>query len=173
MRCVRPVLSLAVAVGLVAVCDAAAAQASPDVPPVSDAARAAGFVDVRSVVPDAIIDLRYATTNNFTGTQLYPSDARCLVHQSMSQGLATAASALRPQGHLLVFWDCYRPHDVQVRMFNVVPNPAWVARPGPFAHSHESGRSVDVTFTSVQQRSGESGAVAGCDEIRRTERVLR
>jgi zinc D-Ala-D-Ala dipeptidase len=103
-------------------------------------------------VPDAIIDLRYATTNNFTGTQLYPSDARCLVHQSMSQGLATAASALRPQGHLLVFWDCYRPHDVQVRMFNVVPNPAWVARPGSYAHSHESGRSVDVTFTSVQQQ---------------------
>ena len=147
MRCVRLVLSLAVAV---AVSQAAAAQASPDVPPVSDAARAAGFVDVRSVVPDAIIDLRYATTNNFTGTQLYPSDARCLVHQSMSQGLTTAASALRPQGHLLVFWDCYRPHDVQVRMFNVVPNPAWVARPGPYAHSHESGLSVDVTFTSVE-----------------------
>ncbi|MDT5120400.1 MAG: zinc D-Ala-D-Ala dipeptidase [Mycobacterium sp.] len=152
MRRVRPVISLAVAVGLVAVSEPAAMRASPDVPPVSDAARAAGFVDVRSVVPDAIIDLRYATTNNFTGTQLYPSDARCLVHQSMSQGLATAASALRPQGHLLVFWDCYRPHDVQVRMFNVVPNPAWVARPGSYAHSHESGRSVDVTFTSVQQQ---------------------
>jgi zinc D-Ala-D-Ala dipeptidase len=128
----------------------AIAKADPDVPPVSDAARAAGFVDVRTVVPDAVIDLRYATTNNFTGTQLYPSDARCLVHQSMASGLATAATALRPQGHLMVFWDCYRPHDVQVKMFNVVPNPAWVARPGQYAHSHESGRSVDVTFTSVQ-----------------------
>ncbi len=126
--------------------------AGPDVPPVSDAARAAGFVDVRSVVPDAIIDLRYATTNNFTGTQLYPADARCRVHQSMAPGLAAAATALRPQGHVLVFWDCYRPHDVQVKMFNVVPNPAWVARPGLYARSHESGRSVDVTFTGVQQQ---------------------
>ncbi len=130
---------------------AASATASPVVPPVSDAARAAGFVDVRSVVPDAVIDLRYATTNNFTGTQLYPSDARCLVHQSMAPGLGAAAAALRPQGHVLVFWDCYRPHDVQVTMFNAVPNPAWVARPGPYAHSHESGRSVDVTFTSAGQ----------------------
>jgi D-alanyl-D-alanine dipeptidase len=162
MRRVRPVLSLAVAVGLVAVSEPATTLASPDVPPVSDAARAAGFVDVRSVVPDAIIDLRYATTNNFTGTQLYPSDARCLVHESMSQGLANAASALRPQGHLLVFWDCYRPHDVQVRMFNVVPNPAWVARPGPYAHSHESGRSVDVTFTSVEQCPPERHADGVC-----------
>lgn len=49
------------------------ASAGPDVPPVSDAARAAGFVDVRTVVPDAVLDLRYATTNNFTHTQLYPS----------------------------------------------------------------------------------------------------
>ncbi len=89
--------------------DTPRASAGPDVPPVSDAARAAGFVDVRTVVPDAVLDLRYATTNNFTHTQLYPSDARCLVHQSMAPGLAAAAGALRPQGHLLVFWDCYRP----------------------------------------------------------------
>jgi zinc D-Ala-D-Ala dipeptidase len=162
MRRARLILSLVVAT-LVVLFEAVAVQASPDVPPVSDAARAAGFVDVRTVVPDAIIDLRYATTNNFTHTQLYPSDARCLVHQSMSQGLATAASALRPQGHLLVFWDCYRPHDVQVRMFNVVPNPAWVARPGPYAHSHESGRSVDVTFTSVQPQCQHAGGLCLAD----------
>ncbi|WP_408633075.1 M15 family metallopeptidase [Mycobacterium ostraviense] len=130
-------------------------------PPLSDAAHAAGFVDVRSVVPDAVIDLRYATTNNFTHTQLYPADARCLVHQSMAQGLAAAAVALRPQGHVLVFWDCYRPHEAQVKMFNAVPNPAWVARPGPYARSHEAGRSVDVTFTSPQQSCPAEHQVAG------------
>jgi D-alanyl-D-alanine dipeptidase len=150
MRLVRRSAPLAAAVVLIAASGAVTAQAGPDVPPVSDAARAAGFVDVRSVVADAVIDLRYATTNNFTHTQQYPSDARCLVHQSMAPGLASAATALRPQGHVLVFWDCYRPHDVQVNLFNAVPNPAWVARPGQYAHSHESGRSVDVTFTSVQ-----------------------
>ena len=61
-------LTLPLAIALALVAGAATAQAGPDVPPVSDAARAAGFVDVRSVVPDAIIDLRYATTNNFTWT---------------------------------------------------------------------------------------------------------
>lgn len=133
----------------------------PGVPPIGDAARAAGFVDVRSVVPDAVIDLRYATANNFTGTQLYPTDARCLVHQSLAQGLVAAAAALRQQGQLLVFWDCYRPHDVQVRMFNVVPNPDWVARPGQYARSHESGRSVDVTFSAPQQQCPSGRRVAG------------
>jgi D-alanyl-D-alanine dipeptidase len=120
--------------------------AAADVPPVSPQAQAAGLVDVRSVVPDAIIDLRYAGANNFVGIPLYPADARCLVHESLTEGLKTAADVLRRNGARLVFWDCYRPHDVQVRMFEVVPNPNWVARPTEFARSHESGRSVDVTL---------------------------
>lgn len=124
------------------------AAASPDepVPPVSDAARAAGLVDVRTVVPDAIIDLRYATADNFVGVQMYPPDARCLVHESMAAGLATAGDMLRSDGHALVFLDCYRPHDVQVRMYEAVSEPGWVARPGPYARSHEAGLSVDVTL---------------------------
>lgn len=118
------------------------------VPPLSPQAQAAGFVDVRTVVPDAIIDLRYATPNNFVGVAMYPADARCLVDQSMAPGLVAAADALRPR--VLVFWDCYRPHDVQVRMWEAVPNPDWVARPGPYARSHEAGRSVDVTVADTR-----------------------
>jgi D-alanyl-D-alanine dipeptidase len=135
---------------LLVACTSCTARANADVPPVSAKAQAAGFVDVRSVVPDAIIDLRYATPNNFTGTPLYPADARCMVHESMAPGLAAAADALRAQGEMLVFWDCYRPHAVQVKMFQVVPNPAWVARPGAYAHSHEAGRSVDVTTAGMK-----------------------
>lgn len=143
---VRLLLVMAAVIG--AIVSATMANAAPDasVPPVSAAARAAGFVDVRSVVPDAIVDLRYATTNNFVGVQLYPADARCLVHESLAPGLSTAAAALRAQGFTVVFWDCYRPHEVQVRMFAAVPDPAWVAKPGPYSRSHETGRSVDVTL---------------------------
>jgi D-alanyl-D-alanine dipeptidase len=119
------------------------------IPPVSARARAAGLVDIRTVVPDAIVDLRYATSDNFVGVRLYPTDARCLVHKSMAPGLTAAAGRLRREGNLLVFWDCYRPHAVQVHMFEVVPDPNWVARPGPFATSHEAGRSVDVTLAHL------------------------
>nr|WP_176561857.1 M15 family metallopeptidase [Mycolicibacterium palauense] len=127
---------------------AGAAPVSPvsPVPPVSAQAAAAGLVDVLGVVPDAVIDLRYASADNFVGMPLYPPDARCLVHESLAAGLATAAAELRRGGEVLVFWDCYRPHDVQVRMFEEVPDPNWVARPGDYARSHEAGRSVDVTL---------------------------
>jgi len=145
----RLTLNLALpAAALMAVIAAAPAFAAPGdgVPPVSAQARAVGLVDVRSVVPDAVIDLRYATANNFVGVPLYPASARCLVHESLTPGLATAAAALRTDGLTLVFWDCYRPHSVQVRMFQAVPDPAWVAQPGPYSRSHETGRSVDVTL---------------------------
>lgn len=134
-----------------------ATAAPADIPPVSAPARAAGFVDVRGAVPDAIVDLRYTTPDNFVGTALYPPDARCLVHESLAAGLGVAADLLRRRGATLVFWDCYRPHDVQVRMFQAVPNPNWVARPGDFARSHETGRSVDVTMAGPDRRPVEMG----------------
>jgi len=31
-------------------------------------------------------------------------------------------------------------------MYNAVPDPRWVAKPGPYAHSHEAALSVDVTL---------------------------
>lgn len=137
------------ALAAVAAVGPAATGAASPVPPVSAAARAAGFVDVRDVVPDAVIDLRYATADNFVGIELYPPGARCMVHESLAPGLAEAANLLRAGGERLVFWDCYRPHSVQVRMFEEVPDPAWVARPGEFARSHVAGRSVDVTLAGA------------------------
>jgi D-alanyl-D-alanine dipeptidase len=104
------------------------------------------LIDIRTIVPDAIVDLRYATADNFVGVRLYPRDARCLVHRSMAAGLTTAARRLRHLGDALVFWDCYRPHAVQVHMFDILPDPNWVARPGPYATSHEAARSVDVSL---------------------------
>src|SRR5437764_13972923 len=67
----------------------------------------------------------------------------------MTRGLKVAARRLRQLHYVLVFWDCYRPHSVQVRMFKIVPNPNWVARPGPYSRSHEAGRSVDVTIANA------------------------
>jgi D-alanyl-D-alanine dipeptidase len=123
-----------------------AAQAAPVT------AAQAGLVDVAAAVPDAVIDLRYTRADNFVGVALYPADARCLVHKSLVPGLRTAAAELRAHGHRLVFWDCYRPHEVQVRMFEAVPDPNWVARPGDFARSHTAGRSVDVTVADATGR---------------------
>jgi D-alanyl-D-alanine dipeptidase len=64
----------------------------------------------------------------------------------MAPGLRAAAAQLRKHSYVLVFWDCYRPHSAQLKMWDVVPDPMWVAEPGDYSRSHESGRSVDVTL---------------------------
>ena len=108
------------------------------VPPVSAKARAAGLIDI-TIIPDAIIDLRYATADNFTNVRLYPIGARCLVHQSMARGLTIAASGFAG-GYQIVFWDCYRPHSVQIRMFRIVPTGSgW---PSPARTRTATRRSV-------------------------------
>lgn len=159
----RRVSSIAAVVVAVAVGAVGVAPARADVPPVNPAARAEGLADVRAVVGDAIVALAYATRENFTGVQLYPAGARCLVHESMAPGLAAAAQVVRAGGEHLVFLDCYRPHDVQVRMFQVVPDPTWVARPGPYARSHEAGRSVDVTLAGARHCPPGVGGVCLAD----------
>src|SRR3954469_113555 len=139
--------------------DPAPAATRAGVPPLSARARAAHLVDIRTIVPDAVVDLRYATRNNFTHVRLYPTDARCLVHRTMIRGLRIAAQRLRQLHYVLVFWDCYRPHSVQGKMFRIVPDPTRGGRPGPYATSHEAGRSVDVTLA----RSGTGGT---CHTVR-------
>lgn len=145
----RVLIALAV---FAAVCASPTPGTAAPVAPVSPTAAAEGLLDVGTVVPDAVIDLRYATPDNFVKQQLYPAGARCLVHQSMADGLRTAAARVRGAGERLVFWDCYRPHSVQVRMFQVVPDANWVARPTDYARSHEAGRSVDVTLAGRDGR---------------------
>lgn len=39
---------------------------------------------------------------------------------------------------------------LDVRLWQVYPDPAWVARPGPTATSHEAARSVDVTLADAE-----------------------
>nr|WP_245906502.1 M15 family metallopeptidase [Mycolicibacterium palauense] len=121
----------------------------------SDASPHADFLDVLSVVPDAVIDLRYGTEDNFIGTPLYPAGTRCVIHKDLADGLRTAAEELRKSGEVLVFWDGYRPYDVQVQLFNAMPNPKWVAEPCGYARNHTAGRSVDVTLARRDAPAGE------------------
>ena len=82
-------------------------------------------------MPDAVIDLRYATPNNFVGVPMYPAGARCLVDEVDGGGPGRRGRRAAARRDVLVFWDCYRPHDVQVRMYEAVSDPAGCPGPGP------------------------------------------
>lgn len=105
------------------------------------------LVDVATVIPDAVIDLRYATADNFTGEAVYPT-AVCKLRRGVATRLARAAALLRAQERRLVLWDCYRPSSIQERFWKLVPDERYVANPAKGSR-HSRGAAVDVALADA------------------------
>jgi zinc D-Ala-D-Ala dipeptidase len=103
------------------------------------------WVDLRSVIPDAVIDLRYSGSRNLFGRPVYPVNAAFL-RAPVAARLARAAWLLRPAGLRLMVWDAYRPLSVQKAMWDACPDPDFVAHPRRGSR-HNRGAAVDVTLS--------------------------
>jgi len=110
-------------------------------------AAAPPLVDVTSLVPDAVIDLRYASARNPAGRPLYPV-ARCLLLRPAAERLAAAARRLRAEGYRLVLWDCYRPASAHAALWAAHPRAGAVADPARGSH-HSRGTAVDVSLADL------------------------
>lgn len=102
----------------------------------------ADLVDVADLIPDAVIDLRYATADNFTGAVLYPSGT-CKLRRAVATRLVKAAALLRAQDRRLLIWDCYRPTAIQAELWKRVPDERYVANPEKGSR-HNRGAAVDL-----------------------------
>lgn len=107
---------------------------------------AGALVDVGRLLPRAVLDLRYATADNFTGRRLYPV-ARCLLRPEVAARLARAAARLERQGYRLRLYDCYRPLSIQKVMWEAFPRAGFVAKPGA-GSLHNRGAAVDVGLSA-------------------------
>jgi zinc D-Ala-D-Ala dipeptidase len=112
------------------------------------------LVDVSLAVPDAVLDLRYATDRNFTGRALYPAGARCLVLGPVAERLARAAARLRQAGFRLRLYDCYRPLSVQRELWRRFPQKGFVADPRTGSH-HNRAAAVDVGLSTPEGAEAE------------------
>ena len=109
-----------------------------------------GLADVTELDPSILRDMKYATTDNFTGQVLYPSD-RCLLREPVAYRLMRAQRNLRAQGLGLKVFDCYRPIEVQKKMWSIYPNSDYVANPASGSR-HNRGASVDVGLVDARGR---------------------
>jgi D-alanyl-D-alanine dipeptidase len=105
------------------------------------------LVEATAAIPDLIVDLRYATANNFLKRPLYPASARCLLLKTAAERLARAAEHLRAMGLRVKVYDCYRPLSVQWEMWKMMPQPGYVADPRK-GSNHNRGAAVDLTLAS-------------------------
>ena len=104
--------------------------------------------------PDFIIDLRYATADNFTKNVVY-SSRECYIDRHTAGQLIAAKNAAKEKGFRIKVWDAFRPVSAQRRFWDLFPDNDFVARPPDvnnmteFKNSHMNGQCVDVTLTDM------------------------
>ena len=120
------------------------------------------LVRIQDYIPTLYVDLRYATTNNCTGTQIYDfTDAR--LRYGTVKKLARVQQTLLQQGFSLKIWDAFRPISAQFRLWEVCPNNAYVANPNTGYSSHSRGNTIDITL--VLSDGSEIPMPSGFDEF--------
>ncbi|MBN1350402.1 D-alanyl-D-alanine dipeptidase [candidate division KSB1 bacterium] len=102
------------------------------------------LVEVSGLDSTIIIDMRYASEDNFVKVQLYPV-ARCLLRKSVAERLVRVQKRLQALGYGVKVWDAYRPLSVQKKMWEILPDPRYVAPPERGSR-HNRGAAVDVTL---------------------------
>jgi D-alanyl-D-alanine dipeptidase len=102
------------------------------------------LVDVQQFVPGIVIDVRYATSNNFMHQKLYPLPV-VFLRRSPAEALRDVQTELATRGLGLKVFDGYRPYRVTERMWEPIRNPDFVADPAKGSR-HNRGAAVDLTL---------------------------
>ncbi|MBK9733958.1 MAG: D-alanyl-D-alanine dipeptidase [Saprospiraceae bacterium] len=92
-----------------------------------------------------LLDIRYATTNNFTKKQIYDCP-RCFMRPEATAKLIQIHAELNKKyGYGLKVFDCFRPRPYQQRLWDIVPDPSYVTPPEK-GSMHSRGLAVDLTI---------------------------
>jgi D-alanyl-D-alanine dipeptidase len=113
------------------------------------------FVHLADYSGEFRYDLRYATTNNFLKSRVYPC-AECYTRAKTARALLLANRDFMAKGYRIKFFDCYRPNSVQFKMWELVPNPQYVANPVK-GSIHNRGGAVDITLVTLDGRDVDMG----------------
>lgn len=103
------------------------------------------FVKIKDYIPDIVVELRYATDNNFTGQKIYEFTDAYLRYGTVKK-LQQAQEIFRQQGMSLKIWDAFRPPSAQFTLWEVYPDARYVANPNGGFSPHSRGNTVDVTL---------------------------
>ncbi len=108
------------------------------------------LVDLAKHNPKIVLDIRYATENNFLKRQIYKSPV-CYLHIDAANALTLVEKSLSKEGFGLKVYDGFRPIEAQQLFWEAIPDKRYVAPPENSRHTR--GTAVDVTL--VDQRGEE------------------
>lgn len=120
------------------------------------------FVCVKTYLPNLVVDLRYSTENNFTNQQIYNFSDAWLRYGTVKK-LILVQEELAELGLHLKLWDGFRPISAQFKLWEICPDPTYVANPNNGFSSHSRGNTVDITL--VDENGTDLVMPTGFDEF--------
>ena len=106
------------------------------------------LIDLEQYIPGIVLDIRYATTNNFTGEQIY-NLAKAYARKPVADAVKRAQAELQKQGLGIKIFDAYRPYKATVRFYEVYKDTTYVASPYKGSR-HNRGCAIDMTLINLK-----------------------
>lgn len=119
------------------------------------------FVDLEKLIPNIVLDMRYASDNNFLGRKVY-AESKCLLRYSAAKRLVKVQQELEREGLRLKIFDCWRPLAVQKQMWKIKPDSRYVANPKQGSR-HNRGMAIDLTL--IDESGNELEMPTGFDDF--------
>jgi D-alanyl-D-alanine dipeptidase len=107
------------------------------------------MVEIKTLVPNVIYDLRYATKENFTGNKLYKNGTTTFLRLAAAKAFQKVAENLAAQGLGIKIWDAYRPYAVTKQMWDLIRDERYVANPAN-GSGHNRGIAIDLTMFDLR-----------------------
>jgi D-alanyl-D-alanine dipeptidase len=110
------------------------------------------MIELKSLSPEIVYDLKYATNNNFTRRRMYSGNIlRTFLRKPAAEALAKVQEELKPLGFGIKIFDAYRPYSVTVKFWELIKDEKYVADPAK-GSSHNRGLAVDLTLIDLQTK---------------------
>lgn len=116
--------------------------------------------DLVSITPengfDVVLDIRYATADNFVGEAVYDQNY-AMLHPKAASCLRKAIKSAKELGFGVKIFDAFRPFKVQEFLFSKFPNGNYVSDPKTGLITHCRGIAVDITLLDKDGKELEMG----------------
>lgn len=113
------------------------------------------FVNIKDLSDDFILDIKYATNDNFLKQAVYDCPA-CFLLKETAQALLKAQKDFQKLGYRIKIFDCYRPLSVQKKMWKILPGTHYVANPAK-GSKHNRGAAIDLTLVDKDGKEVDMG----------------
>ena len=106
------------------------------------------LVNLETFIPDIKLEIRYATTNNFTGEKIY-NLSRAYARKPVAEALKKAQADFKKAGVGIKIFDAYRPYKATVKFYEVYHDTTYVASPYRGSR-HNRGCAIDMTIVDLK-----------------------